>query len=339
VPLFSANNPDLTAALVRAWPPAQWADRRVVVAVSGGSDSVALLRLLAELRKATPGTGDLIAAHYDHGVRGAGSIADAQWVRRLAQGLGLAFEGGQSREAGPRSEQALRVERHAFLLETARRAGARFIATGHTLDDQAETVMFRVLRGTGVAGLRGIAPTRVAGEGVALVRPLLAVRRTDLRRRLEEIGQEWREDPTNVASDATRTWLRNEVLPGLNERMPGDVAIGLARLAERSREAHALVEGAARELLQRRLQAHAAGWGLRVARLSSLERLCLQESLRLAWREAGFPEQAMTSRHWSDLKGIALSAASAARDFPGAIHARCDGDTLWVARGASPPLS
>lgn len=340
MPPFSADDPvDLAASLAAAWPPAGWADRHVVVAVSGGSDSVALLRLLADVRKATPGAGELIVAHFDHGVRGDAASADAAWVRGLAHDLGLPHLGGASPVAGPRSEESLRDERHAFLLDCARRVGARFVATGHTLDDQAETVLFRLLRGTGIAGLRGIAPSRAVGDGIALVRPLLTVRRAELRRYLLAIGQAWRDDPTNGTSDATRNWLRNEVLPSLDQRMPGDVTAGLARTAERAREAQRIVEAAARELLDARLLSHSLGWELRVAGLSPLERQCLQEALRLAWREAGFPEQAMTSRHWRDLVAISLAAPPSARDFPGAVHARREGDTLWVGRGGFAPLS
>ncbi|MGL4512985.1 MAG: tRNA lysidine(34) synthetase TilS [Lacipirellulaceae bacterium] len=322
---------DFEAVAGRAWPAASWADRHVLVAVSGGSDSVALLRLLIAARETVAGEGRLVVAHYDHRVRGEASAADAAWVGALAVRLGVAIELGGSSQAGPRSEEALRAERHGFLLTTARRLGARYVATGHTLDDQAETVLFRVLRGTGVAGLRGIAPFRAAGDAVTLVRPLLALRRAALRSYLEALGQGWREDATNAARDAPRTWLRNSVLPAADELLQGGVREALARLAERAADAQGVVEAAANEMLARRSR-HASGKTLRldVGGLSELERIALREALRLAWRRAGIGEQAMTARHWRALEALAVADRGAPADFPGALRASREGADLVV---------
>ena len=146
-----------------AWPPADWQDVAVVVAVSGGCDSVALVRALAHLRDATPGR--LVVAHFNHRWRGAESDEDEAFVRGLADQCGLACEVGRGDpphvSTGDGLEAAARHQRYHFLREVSDRWGARFVATAHTADDQVETILHRIVRGTGLAGLAGIPRIRL----------------------------------------------------------------------------------------------------------------------------------------------------------------------------------
>ena len=122
-----------------------------------------------------------------------------------------------------RSEESLRNARYDRLVEMAGQHGCRYLVTGHHLDDQIETVLFRIFRGTGIAGLQGIPERRVVNEALTIVRPLLSVRSEELKVYLQSIGQDFCVDPTNAESTFTRNFLRNEILPSLEQRF-GDVA-------------------------------------------------------------------------------------------------------------------
>jgi len=157
--------------LCRAWPPERWADVTVLVAVSGGADSVALLRALLAVRQ--PGRGRLVAAHLNHQLRGEHSDADAAFVADLCWRLGVecrteSIAVAQTIRGGEGLEAAARRARYRFLAATAADIGARYVAVGHTADDQVETILHRIIRGTGMAGLAGIPQLR------PLVLPLAA---------------------------------------------------------------------------------------------------------------------------------------------------------------------
>lgn len=199
---------------------------RVLAAVSGGADSVALLHLLADLRRVL--AVDLAAGHVDHGLR-ATAAEDADFVGDLARSLGLPFLLRRIRcEArGQSPEQAAREKRYEALHDMAREAGATRIATGHTATDQAETVILRLLRGSGPLGLAGILPATRQG----VVRPLLCATREEVRDFLRSRGLDWREDPSNSDRRFLRNRVRGEVLPLLRDLNPR-IDFALAALAE-----------------------------------------------------------------------------------------------------------
>ena len=170
--------------LADSWPPENWKDLTVLVAVSGGGDSVGLLRGLAALKP--PGEGRLIAAHVNHKLRGVDSDADQEFVRGLCRQLELACEVATATvdTAGSRGqgiEATARRARYAALEEMAGRVGARFVVTAHTADDQAETILHRILRGTGLRGLSGMSRSRPLGPAT-LLRPLLGTGRAGVDR-------------------------------------------------------------------------------------------------------------------------------------------------------------
>lgn len=208
---------------------------RVGVAVSGGADSVALLRLLLRLRDELGIT--LAVAHFNHSLRGAESEGDAEFVAKLAHAYGVEFVtaredvGAEAQRQSRNVEDMARGLRYAFFERTVAAGRASRIAVAHTADDQAETVLAHMIRGTGPTGLGGI--HQVAG---AIVRPLLATRREQLREYLRAAGQPWREDSTNRDTSRTRARIREQLLPMLARDFSPGVVERLNELARLSRE-------------------------------------------------------------------------------------------------------
>lgn len=216
--------------------------KRIGVAVSGGADSVALLLLLKRVAADHPL--ELVVFHVDHGLRPE-SRADARWVERLARRLGVPclMRRLPNPPVAPGAHGGLeawaRRERLRALADLARQAGVEWIALGHHADDQAETILWRILRGTSLSGLGGMRSRQrltVDGRPLRLWRPLLTWARAELRRWLSELGQDWREDRTNQLPCFERNRLRHEVLPVLEAIRPG-VARRLVALGQDAREA------------------------------------------------------------------------------------------------------
>lgn len=326
---------DLPSRLAAAWPAESWRDTGVAVAVSGGRDSVALLRALAEIKASCGGRGALEVLHFNHGLRGTASEADARWVAALADELSLPCHVGQAESLDSASEESLRDARREFYRSTADATGARYLATGHTADDQAETVLFRILRGSGLRGLRGIPRHACLTESCALVRPMLDETREDLRAYLEHLGQPHREDESNRDFTYTRNWVRGQALPVIQDRFPL-AARQLVRLASQAEDVGRIVDHAAKQLLAAAALVPAAGKPVRLdrTRLAAEPPALVRETLRLAWREAGLPEQAMDTAGWHRLTTLALSErASERQSFPGGITASAADGALMLALG------
>jgi tRNA(Ile)-lysidine synthase len=229
---------------------------RVGVAVSGGGDSVALLLLLQELR-AELGV-SLMVLHFNHQLRGTDSDADERFVAELARGQRLEFlcarrdVAVEARRLGRNLEEVARELRYGFFSEAVQSGRPTRVAVAHTADDQAETVLARLLRGTGPTGLAGIYP--VVG---AVVRPLLAVRRATLREYLKSRGQSWCEDASNQDATRLRARIRHTLLPLLEREFQPAVVERLSSLAALAGDDEAfwrvLEEDAVRRLLEANL--------------------------------------------------------------------------------------
>ncbi|MHB8107426.1 MAG: tRNA lysidine(34) synthetase TilS [Candidatus Cryosericum sp.] len=213
---------------------------RIVVAVSGGSDSVALLHLLHLLREAH--RFELVCAYFNHRLRGAESDADEVFVRELAASLNVPFEGGSEDVTGYAADHHLSLEEAArelrlrFLRTVALQTGASCIATAHTRDDQVETVLFRLLKGTGMKGIAGIAPR----TGM-FVHPLLHVSKQQLQEWLTAEGYVWREDTSNVDEHYERNFIRASVIPLIESRFPA-AKMSISRTSDMARAACDLFE-------------------------------------------------------------------------------------------------
>jgi tRNA(Ile)-lysidine synthase len=203
----------------------------LLVAVSGGLDSTVLLHLL---RFHAPGlSGSLTAAHFDHRMR-PDSAGDAAWVRGLCRAWGVPLREDAAREPLSGEDRARRA-RHAFLREAAASVGASLVCTAHHADDQAETVLFRVLRGTGMDGLRGMAARTPAG----IVRPLLAFWREELEAYAAAHRLRWRTDSTNLEAGPSRNRIRLRLLPEIERTLAPSARRNLVALADLARESEA----------------------------------------------------------------------------------------------------
>jgi tRNA(Ile)-lysidine synthase len=330
--------------LAESWPPHDWHEVTVLLAVSGGADSVALACALESLRG--PALGRLIVAHFNHRLRGEEADADERFVVDLARRLGLACEVWRERvdtqaiTDGDGLEAAARTVRYAFLQAAAERLGARYVATAHTADDQAETVLHHVIRGTGLAGLAGIPRARLLGPAVTLIRPLLAIRREDALNYLAELNQPFRNDGTNAQTRFTRNRLRHELLPKLSRDFNPRVVESLLRLGRLAGEACDVVSGLVEPLAARCVRTEPGGPAGKPAELqidcrplADPPRYVVREVLIAAWRAHGYAEQAMGFDQWDQLAELAQGAETAAvrrAMFPGCVLASREGNLLTV---------
>lgn len=301
-----------------------------ILAVSGGTDSVALLRAIVEA-----GIEHLAVGHFNHRLRGAESDADAEFVRELARNFDLPFHLGEADVAaeavGENLEATARKLRYDWLGRTATAIGAVWIATGHTADDQAETVLHRLIRGTGIQGFRGIAADRELALGVRLVRPVLGVTRGDILAYLESLGQTFQTDSSNADSAFTRNRIRHEVLPLLRTFNPEIVTV-LGRVAEQATDAFRVLTQAA-ETLRASAERPRAGGTLvfAVEPLLSADPYLVREMFRLVWDREGWSSNGMSAEHWNRVLAVALGELPAC-DFPAGIHVRRVGAVVQLLR-------
>jgi tRNA(Ile)-lysidine synthase len=305
----------------------------LVVAVSGGPDSVALLRALLAVR---PPRSDekMIVAHLNHGLRGAESDADAAFVCGLQTqlaGTNPALEmrceavdvAASARVEHANLEAVARRLRYDWLAKVARETDARWIATGHTADDQAETVLHRLLRGTGLQGLRGIAARRMLAPDLEVVRPMLGVTRAEVMEYLESEQQPFCVDATNEDLRFTRNRIRHQLLRHLVRRYNPEISKVLCRLAEQAEGAYRHVASQAQALLVE-VELPRAG------KLLIFDRLCLSvaprrlvcEMFRLVWAREGWPTGRMSFAAWERIADAAQGNAARV-DLPGGILVRC----------------
>ena len=295
-----------------------WQQIRTIVAVSGGPDSVALLRAMLSIaqRHGNPTPTNLIVAHVDHGMRGSESEGDAQFVETLAARFGLEFVMANSIEMSPsrtasdpklieplasHSEEQLRNFRYDNLLATATELGARYIVTGHNLNDQIETILFRIFRGTGIAGLSGIPPFRLGNDSVTIARPMLKVQRSEIEAYLSEIGQDFRVDSSNLDSHYQRNYLRNELIPLLESRFGGGLQQSLQRLSSQALEAAQFIESQSESLEQAIVSTSPTSVEIDCSKLGLAPPILVRQFLVGIWTKQNWPRQAMGFVWWEKI--------------------------------------
>lgn len=342
--------------LLDNWATEHWGDLTILLAVSGGGDSIALLRAILAIRKllGQAPLGQVIVAHFNHRLRGAESDADEQLVVSLCRELGVECVVGtvdpQSRlqqegNQGEGLESLARQARYDFLEKTAAQVGARYLVTAHTYDDQVETVLHRILRGTGLRGLGGIARVRRLNESLSLLRPMLEVTRKDVLTYLADLGQPFREDASNQDRSFTRNRLRHDLLPVLQRDYNPASSEALARLARLARENLEFLDRILDQLAITAIKEVGRNMVVlyRKPLCEELSYLVRELMVRL-WSEQGWPQQAMGYDQWDRLAGLIqgkpsvddeqpVEAMSAAQvTLPGGITVEVQHETVTLRR-------
>lgn len=307
------------------------AGARVHVAVSGGPDSMALLTALHRLARTFPLR--LSVGHLHHGLRGRDADADRDAVRRDCRRLGIPLTSARwdtaalMRRRGLSGQAGLRTLRREFLRASAERHGAELIATGHTADDQLETMLLRLARGTGLPGLAGIRPR--AGR---FIRPLLGLSRAEILRFLEANDVAHRSDRSNLDLAYARNRVRRRVVPELaraqRQRRPGALAQAAARTASELRRAARLLRRRGERAFSVCLHPKAVGIRLDCEKARTYALPIRRELLRAAWARTG-ASRGLTLRHLDALEGLLAAPGAKARlDLPDGQTARRSGRYL-----------
>ena len=323
--------------LAEAWQSEVWREVVVLLAVSGGADSVALLRGMANVT--ADAKARLIVGHFNHGLRAA-SVDDERFVVELCSSLQLKCVVGHAecdltQLATGSLEDAARQARYEFLTQIAKQHGARGVVTAHTADDQAETILWRILRGTGLAGLAGMPRTREISPGITLCRPLLSVRRSEVTAYLSQLGQTYREDESNLDQRFTRNRLRHDLLPALAAEYNPHVVPALLRLGQLAAESTAYLEAEAERLIIECSTRHELAAELACQSLLHEPPLLVREILRGLWRRQGWPEQDMSFDKWEELRRLVQSPTSGESQYlnlPGGLRAAKHHDRLQIRR-------
>lgn len=300
----------------------------VVAAVSGGGDSVALLHLMVRYAAGQPLR--ITVAHLDHALR-RGSAGDRRFVERMAARLGLPCISDRRSVAslkrkGESPEEAARRVRRQFLLEAARSARAGLIVMGHTLDDQAETVLLRLVRGAGPAALAGMAST---GPG-AFVRPLLQIERLELRAYLRRRRIASLQDPSNEDVRFDRNRVRRLVLPFLTATLNPRAARHLVEAAERLREDALYLDELARQTLEPLARRRGGALSFPTEVFSDAPAPLARRMARLALQHAGADPRRITSRHVEALLHLVRSRGAKTLDLPSGLRAVHSGTRLLL---------
>jgi tRNA(Ile)-lysidine synthase len=344
--VFHSHDPFLSA-VEAGLPRRAWWQAPAVIGVSGGADSTALVLALVALAPSPEATAGLVVAHAEHDVR-TEAAADRDVVVALAGRLGLRCVTRRVEVRGPGHPRGEGLEararrlRYRFFEEVAYGTGSRHVAVAHTADDQAETILHRILRGTGPAGVAGMVAARQLCEGVAIIRPLLAIRRQQVRDWLLANGQRWCEDATNRDIRHARNFLRHEIISRCVEGPYPAAAEAIGRLGEQTAKLSTALASAAEYLLDRHVTRLPDGaLVIDAAPLATLDHHLVAEVMASLWRREGWPRRDMTARHYERLvdmlRAVAAESESPRAELPGGIAVTAaDRRRLVVARQPIP---
>ena len=302
----------------------------LVVGVSGGPDSMALIHVLKTLERVL-GLRHMTVAHFEHGLRGEESLADRAFVERVSAHLGVEFRGGAedvratARKMRVSWEMAARFCRHRFFRTLAREKGSR-IALAHNSNDQAEEILLRLCRGTGPSGLGGMHPV----EGSGIVRPLLFATRAEIVDYLHARGIAYRLDSSNDAPVCQRNRVRIEVMPLLEDIMRTGVVRSIQRHAQLVRDEEAFWTDILRDIWPRVCLGEKEGEvRLRAAELRELHPALLRRVLRRAVDRLQGHLQRITARHIESISDLVKKGRPDSRlHLPASLEARLDGESL-----------
>jgi len=314
---------------------------RVLLAVSGGADSMAMLHALQSLRCSGRIASELCVGHVNHQLRGEASDGDEAFVMQEAQRLGLRMKvisvdvRGHAQRDGLSRETAARRLRHQGLARIASELGCAAIATAHQKDDNAETVIHRLLRGAGYRGLAGIWPRKEFANGITCIRPLLNVTRRQTEEYLAGRGLSWRVDASNENTEYTRNFIRHRLLPYMMQQASGRLDQSLAQLAAACRDYYVIVSREADNAWMNIVRARGPE-GLEIDRhkFSDCVPVVQVEIIQRCLDEIGCGQQAVTAGHYHALIRMASQQSGGRRlSLPGGAVAMCHHDTISLSTG------
>jgi len=294
----------------------------VLIAVSGGPDSVFLLRALTHLKTKLK-LKKLVVCNLDHGIRGKESSEDSSFVKKIAEDLSLGYIHKKidlSKKESKRLsiEEIAREERYRFFNEAARAVKADIVATGHTLDDQAETILMRIIKGASLKGIIGISPVRQESS-LKIIRPLFELEKREIEKYLDERGAEYKIDSTNAEPIYFRNVIRKDIVPFLEKYNPR-LKRALCSLAEHLREDFEFINEAKSATSH---FAHSTGDSLeiRLKDLAIQPKALQKEILRDALEKIGGEVKRLNFRHWKEMEQfIKHKRMGNSIDLPGDIR-------------------
>lgn len=294
----------------------------VLVACSGGPDSVFLLHALVRLKNKLK-IGNIAVCNLDHGLRGRESLKDSSFVKKMAAELGLQFIHKRVNlkrcpAKGFSTEELARTARYSFFKEAAAKSRADIVATGHTLDDQAETILMRVIKGASLKGLIGIAPSRSEGA-IRIVRPLFELEKFELTEYLDREGIGYRIDRTNLEPIYFRNVVRTDIIPYLEKFNPR-LKRALFNMAEHLREDFEFIEEA--NVGTRGMISLSKDGSVEVGLKDLIvqPRAIQKDILRDSLAKAGGEVKKLSFRHWKEVEGlINRKAKGSSLHLPGGI--------------------
>lgn len=323
---------DLEQQFADRWPKERLERARVVLAVSGGADSIAMLRAAIRI---CGNDATLLVGHVHHGLRGEAADRAARFVEQTCQRLGVSCCVGRvdASNQGDGVESAARDARYDWLTQLAKSHSAAYLATAHTADDQVETIVHRILRGTGLAGLAGIPATRSMSEGVTLIRPLIDCTRCQVEAYLEMLRQPSSEDETNRDTELTRNRIRHKLLPLVEQAYNPQVRKAILRLGSLAGEAQEWIDAAVVEMY--RASCIATGSSRAIVKpetLLAVPPFAIRELLIHVWKTQAWPLQAMGYDEWQRLVDMLADSAAQPQMFPGSVRAEKQGGQLVLTR-------
>ncbi|TWU07229.1 tRNA(Ile)-lysidine synthase [Symmachiella macrocystis] len=318
-----------------------WDAGDALLAVSGGADSMALLRGMLDLNQAH--SGRLAVAHFNHNLQPAVSDDVARWLQQTCERLDIPFHLGASdvgqlaAESGQGIEESARNARYAFFKQTALDNQFTQVLVAHTRDDQVETILHHLLRGTGVAGLRGMPERRALvplSDGqpeIALLRPMLTVTRAQAVDYLRTVGQDYRDDPSNVDVAFTRNRIRHELLPLLETSFNPNIRDALSKLSQQAGDLQDALEQIVHQQLRGALlDVNADIVRLRWQPLNEQTRHVIRECFAMLWKQQHWPRQRMNFSHYDRLATLLQNGGTA--NLPGGIVAERRGELVVLRR-------
>lgn len=321
----------LSQRILESWPIEKWKSNKTILAVSGGPDSVAMLRLLDSIFTQHAPNNRLVVVHVDHGIR-QDSKDDAAFVKDLAERFGCEYHAFELDLGQGNDELSLRKSRYQVLNETAVEIGARYIATGHNKDDQIETILFRAVRGTGIDGLAGIPFVRALNEDVAIVRPLLDFHRCEIIELLNELGQNYRVDSSNQESNYSRNFMRNEIIPLIKQQFGATFPKSILNLGQQAAENHQLLNELA-VTLDPFIKTDLDSIELNCDELRKFPVGLVRHAIRRAWSQTGWPQRDMSMDHWQRVSEFVVSKKNQSPiTLPGNIRVQRSGTTTFLSR-------